>query len=110
MLLKTFKVLLMLGTAGVSWREQECEFQRPEWGECHPTSSAFSHTAAVRISEMAYPDLPVESVICVQHKYIRSIARYGMHFCPFLGTDCDVSSQEQDCSDDADVLLEEVTG
>lgn len=33
-----------------------------------------------------------------------------MHFCAFLGTDCDVSSQEHDCSDDADVLLEEVTG
>lgn len=100
----TFKVLLMLGTAGVSWREQEYEFQRPEWGESHPTSSAFSHTVAVRISEMAYPDLPVESVVRVQHKYIRSIARYSMHFHVFLGTDCDVSSQEHDCSDDTGVL------
>ena len=66
----TFKVLLMLGTAGMSWREQECEFQRPESGESHPTSSAFSCTAAIRISEMAYPDLPVESVIRVPHKHM----------------------------------------
>lgn len=79
-------------------------------GKSHPTSSAFSHTVAIRISEVAYPDLPVEPVICIQHKYVRSIARYGMHFCLFLGTYCDVNSQEHDCSDDTDVLLEEVAG
>lgn len=85
----------MLGSAGVSWREQEREFQRPEWrrgvcvggeGNLFPLPQ-FSHTPVIGISEMAYPDPSVESVVCVQHKYIGSIARHCIHFCLCMGTD-----------------------
>lgn len=54
---------------------------------------------------MAYPDLSVESVTCVQHTYIGCIARHCMHSCMCMGHRCHCSSQECDDNDAVKVLL-----